>query len=242
MSVAGSVAKPFSAVETGRLSLSVIIPTLNEADRIAALIEQTRQLGPCEIVVVDGGSEDGTAQQARDADLVLNSPPGRALQQNAGAAASRGDVLLFLHADCRLSPGSFEAIREVLQQSGVVAGCFRQHIEADGLRYRLLERGNALRVKMWKWAYGDQGIFVRREIFERLGGFPELDLMEDLFFMRRLKRFGRIALLDGPLHVSARRWQQSGVLRQTLRNWMLTGLAVCGVSPNRLARFYPHVR
>jgi hypothetical protein len=105
-----------------------------------------------------------------------------------------------------------------------------------------MERGNALRVQLFKWAYGDQGIFVRRAIFERLGGFPELRLMEDLYFMKRLKREGRIALIDPPLRISARRWQKQGMLRQTLRNWSLITMAHCGVSPDRLARFYPHVR
>ncbi|MGE5193642.1 MAG: glycosyl transferase family 2, partial [Deltaproteobacteria bacterium] len=91
-------------------------------------------------------------------------------------------------------------------------------------------------------AYGDQGIFVRREVFHRLGGFPSLALMEDLFFMKRLRKEGRLALLDGPLHVSARRWEKQGVIRQTARNWTLTLLAHLGISPNRLANFYPHVR
>ncbi len=110
------------------------------------------------------------------------------------------------------------------------------------MRYRLVESGNALRVKVCKWAYGDQGIFVRREVFEQLGGFPELRLMEDLFFMKKLKKAGRFVLLDSRIHVSPRRWQQTGVLRQTLKNWTLITLAHTIISPNHLARFYPHVR
>ncbi|MFQ5732806.1 MAG: TIGR04283 family arsenosugar biosynthesis glycosyltransferase [Planctomycetaceae bacterium] len=223
-------------------SVSIIIPTLNEADLIGESLEKARAIGDCEILVVDGGSDDGTAERATAAGLVRTSMPGRAVQQNAGAAAATGEVLLFLHADCRLEAGALEAVIDALLDPRVVAGCFRQRIDAPGLRYRLLERGNALRVKLCKWAYGDQGIFVRREAFERVGGFPELQLMEDLFLMKRLKTLGRVVLLDTPLHVSARRWQQQGVARQTLRNWALTLLAQCGVSPNRLARFYPHVR
>ena len=110
------------------------------------------------------------------------------------------------------------------------------------LRYRLLEWGNGFRVKLLKWAYGDQGIFVRRSVFEQLGGFPDLRLMEDLFFMKQLKKQGRFLLLDARLHVSPRRWQQKGIIRQTLRNWTLITLAQCGVSPDRLANYYPHVR
>jgi rSAM/selenodomain-associated transferase 2 len=173
---------------------------------------------------------------------VLVAPRSRALQQNAGAAASRGDTLLFLHADCWLEPGSLDQIARALSDERCVGGCFRQSIAARGWRYRWLERGNALRVMLWGLAYGDQGIFVRREVFNRLGGFPSLALMEDLIFKKRLRREGRVALLDGPLHVSARRWEKQGVFRQTARNWWMTALAWAGVSPNTLARFYPEVR
>jgi rSAM/selenodomain-associated transferase 2 len=221
------------------LRLSIIIPTLNETGRIGELIAHTRTLGECEIVVVDGGSADGTLEQAAAADVRLQAPRGRARQQNAGAAASSGDVLLFLHADCRLEPGAIDAVQAALQDGRCVGGCFRQIIDAHGTAYRLLERGNSWRVRLCRWAYGDQGIFVRREVFERLGGFPDVALMEDLLFVRRLKRAGRFRLLDARIHVSARRWQRHGVVRQTLRNWTLIALALCGVSPDWLARFYP---
>lgn len=222
--------------------VSIIIPTLNEAPSIAKAISRARRLSPAEIIVVDGGSTDDTVANAAAADRVLTSPRGRAAQQNAGAAASRGDVLLFLHADCWLEPGILDAVTAALRDERSVGGCFRQAIDAQGGRYRWLERGNALRVRLWKLAYGDQGIFVRRSVFEQLGGFPALALMEDLFFMKRLRHEGRFVLLDGPLHVSARRWQQRGVVRQTARNWFLTGLAQAGVSPDRLQRLYPHIR
>ena len=224
------------------LSISVIIPTLNEAPRIAELIASTRQVGECEIIVVDGGSTDGTLERASSADIVLSSEPGRAKQQNAGAAASRGDVLLFLHADCRLPVGAFEAIRAAMQDERTVGGCFQQRIAADGWAYRWLERGNARRVRWLGMAYGDQGIFVRRRVFEELGRFADVKLMEDVLLMKRLRRTGRFVLLDERLSVSARRWKRHGIVRQTLRNWLLLTLAMCGVSPNRLARFYPHAR
>jgi rSAM/selenodomain-associated transferase 2 len=224
------------------MRISVVIPALNEADQIGDVVRCTRSMGDCEIIVVDGGSRDETAQRASEADLVLISSSGRANQQNAGAKASSGEVLLFLHADCRLQPGSFEALQAALQNPHCVGGCFKQRIDAQGWNYRLMEWGNATRVRLCQWAYGDQGIFVRRSIFEKLGGFPELRLMEDLYFMKKLKREGRIALIDPPLRISARRWQKTGVLRQTLRNWSLITMAHCGISPNRLARFYPHVR
>ena len=181
--------------------VSIIIPTLNEAERIAELVEQTRGIGDCEVIVVDGESDDETAEKALAADQVQTSARGRAIQQNAGAEAASGDVFLFLHADCRLNTGALDAVVDALRDPSVVGGCFRQHIDAPGVRYRLLEWGNALRVKLWKWAYGDQGIFVRREIFEQLGGFPDQALMEDLFLMKRLKKQGRIVQLDVPLRV-----------------------------------------
>jgi rSAM/selenodomain-associated transferase 2 len=224
------------------MRISVIIPALNEADQIAEVIRSTRLLGDCEIIVVDGGSSDQTSERAGEADLVLTTPPGRAIQQNFGAAASSGEVLLFLHADCRLQTGCLEAVQSALQNPRVAGGCFRQRIDAAGWTYRLMERGNALRVRLLHWAYGDQGIFVRRSVFEKLGGFPELKLMEDLFFMKQLKHEGKLVLLDPPIRISARRWQKTGILRQTLRNWTLITLAHCGVSKDRLAKFYPHVR
>lgn len=224
------------------MPVSVIIPTLNEATQINMAVASARAAGALEVIVVDGGSDDGTTAQAVAADRVIVSARGRAAQQNVGAGVARGDVLLFLHADCRLPPGGLAEMARALASSHVVGGCFQQHIDAPGLRYRWLERGNAWRVRLWGLAYGDQGIFVRRDVFERLGGFPPLALMEDLFFMKRLRREGQIAFLTSRLVVSSRRWQQQGVFRQTARNWFLTTLAQLGVSPDRLARLYPHIR
>ncbi len=231
-----------STLRPPHLPISVIIPTLNEAGRIAELIAATRQVGVCEIIVVDGGSTDGTLDRAISADVVLSSEPGRAKQQNAGAMASHGEALLFLHADCQLPAGAFEALRAALQDGRTVGGCFQQRIEADGWAYRWLERGNAWRVRWLGMAYGDQGIFIRRDVFEELGRFADVRLMEDVLLMKRLRRTGRFVLLDARLSISARRWQRHGIVRQTLRNWLLLILAICGVSPNHLARFYPNTR
>ena len=224
------------------LRISIVIPTLNEAAQIGELIRQTRQVGECEIIVVDGGSGDGTRERSTEADRILTSEPGRARQQNRGAASASGDVLLFLHSDCRLPGGAFRSIRTVLDDPHTVGGCYRQSIDAEGIGYRLLEWGNAIRVRWWKMAYGDQAIFVRKTVFDELGGFPDLRLMEDVYLMKRLRRQGRFVLIDEPIRVSARRWQQRGLVRQTLRNWVLLMMARCGVHPDRLARFYPHIR
>jgi len=220
------------------LNISIIIPTLNEADRIAALIDDTRLLGNCEIIVVDGHSDDGTPQRAAAADRCLTAPRGRARQMNAGAAAARGDVLLFLHADCRLAPGSLDAVRTLLDDPRTVAGSFRQRIDAPGWGFRCLEWGNNLRVRLFGRAYGDQGIFVRRGAFDQLGGFPDVPFLEDAIFSKTIRKLGRLRLAEGIIHVSARRWERAGIVRQTLRNWTILLLARLGVSPARLAKMY----
>ena len=224
------------------MRISIIIPTLNEANNIQGLIEQTRALGSCEIIVVDGNSTDDTVARAAGADQVLTSVAGRAKQQNFGACSSTGDVLLFLHADCRLAETSLASISEVMRDQRVIGGCFQQRIEAPGWRYRIIERGNAARVRWLGMAYGDQAIFVRKTVFESVGRFPDLRLMEDVFLMKRLTKLGKFVLLPDRLTVSARRWQKHGIIRQTLRNWTLLTFAFCGVSPDRLARYYPNTR
>ncbi len=224
------------------MSISVIIPTLNEAGCIAATIGSLRGQSPGEILVVDGGSSDGTLDQAREANLVLQAPPGRAGQMNAGAARARGGLLIFLHADCRLEAGALDAAGRCLAKPGVIACCFRMHVEADGPWFRCLEACASARVRLAGWIYGDQGLAIRRRDFATLGGFPSLRFLEDLFFSRRLKHLGRLIVLNRRIFVSPRRWQQAGLLRQSLRNWKLTALALAGVHPDRLAASYPQVR
>jgi len=221
---------------------SVIIPALNEATGIARTLRSARADGPYEIIVVDGGSTDATREQAASADLVLSGPRGRAVQMNLGAAHASGDALLFLHADCEPEPGWLAAIGKTLSRRGVIAGCFRMRVAEPGALYRLIDACAAARVRLSGIVYGDQGLFLRRETFTAVGGFPPLRLMEDVYLSLRLRRLGRVALASARLRVSARRWQRAGLVRQTLRNWTLTALAVAGVQPDRLARFYPVVR
>jgi rSAM/selenodomain-associated transferase 2 len=224
------------------MTVSIIIPTLNEATCIAATIRVLRRETPQEIIVADGGSTDSTQEYARGADLVVASPPGRAAQMNAGAARASGKHLLFLHADCTLQVGAVAAIAPALRGRGVIAGCFSMRVDADGTLFRAIDASATARVRLTGIAYGDQGLFLRRDSFERLGGFPPLRLMEDVFLSRRLCLHGRVVVLPHQIHVSPRRWQKHGIVRQSLRNWALTTLALAGVSPDRLATFYPHVR
>ena len=222
--------------------LSIIIPVLNEASRIAGAVQHAWDLKPHEVIVVDGGSSDGTAEiAARQSCTLLHSARGRAIQQNTGAYSAGGEVLLFLHADTWLAPAAAEQIARALGKDGLVAGAFCQRIEAPGRIYRMVERGNALRARVLGLPYGDQGIFLGSKIFRQLGGFPNVALMEDVLLMQQIRRVSPPALLPGPLNVSPRRWEKYGIVRQTLRNWSLLLAFELGASPKRLAQFYqPH--
>jgi rSAM/selenodomain-associated transferase 2 len=224
------------------MPVSVIIPTLNEAACLSETIQAVRRQAPHEIIVADGGSTDATRAAAAGADLFLQVPRGRASQMNAGAACATGDALLFLHADCTLEGGALDEAERALRTPGVVAGCYRMTVAAPGVLYRLIDACATARVRLTGIAYGDQGLFLRRAAFARLGGFPRLRLMEDVFLSRQLSRHGRVVVVARRIGVSARRWQHVGLLRQTLRNWALTALAAAGVHPDRLAIAYPAIR
>ena len=222
------------------MRVSIVIPTLNEERNIVHAVETALATRAEEVVVVDGGSEDSTRRLARQTRAtVIRSAPGRAVQQNTGARASCGDILLFQHADNWLADSAVDQLREAFSDDNLATACFQQRIDAPGMRYRLLEWGNAWRARWLRLPYGDQGIAVRRSTFDRIGGFPEVPIMEDFMLMRSLARTSRPAVLAGPIHVSARRWARYGVIRQTLANWSLALACRLGVSPVTLARFYP---
>jgi len=221
---------------------SIIIPTWNEEVALPVTLAALRRDFDGEILVVDGGSTDRTRVVASLADRVLVAPPSRASQMNFGAREASGDILLFLHADCTLESGALEEALRHLRRPDVAAGCFQMSIPQPDRLYRSIEACATARVRLFGIIYGDQGFYLRRETFERAGGFPNLRLMEDIFLSLRLRRIGRIAVANKRIFVSARRWQRTGIVRQTLRNWALTALAAAGVHPNRLARYYPSIR
>jgi rSAM/selenodomain-associated transferase 2 len=226
------------------MSLSIIIPCLNESAVIGSALDALRpyrQRG-AEVLVVDGGSSDDTLVKAREgADRLLNTARGRALQMNAGAKVARGTVLLFLHADCRLPADADLLIREGLQRAGKKWGRFDVRLSSRFLMLRIVGELMNLRSRASGIATGDQGIFVDRTLFEAVGGFPEIPLMEDIELSRRLKRHERPLCIPDPVTVSARRWEKHGVLRTILLMWRLRLAYWCGANPQTLAlRYAPH--
>lgn len=227
--------------------ISVVIPVLNEASRIGERLAQLGAMpGLGEVIVVDGGSSDGTPDLVRRAPAVraLAAPRGRGPQQNAGARAARGDVLLFLHADVALPPDAAAWIERTFRDPSVVAGAFRTHTVDDDARggwAGALLRLADVRSRITRFPYGDQAIFVRRRAFERVGGFPDQPLMEDLELSRRLRRIGRIATVPASVRVSGRRFLASP-LRAVVSMRLLPVLYRLGVAPSVLARLYGNPR
>jgi hypothetical protein len=220
-------------------SLSVIIPALNEAGLIGRTLAALAQASPAELLVVDGGSTDGTPGIAAAAGArVLHARPPRAIQMNAGAAAAGGAHLVFLHADTHLPPDFGAQVRRTLALPGAAAGAFRLKIEGAGRGLRLIEQVANLRSRILGLPYGDQALFLTREAFWQAGGFPPLAIMEDYEFLRRLRRRGRILLAPGSALTSARRWQQLGILRTWLINQAIIAAYALGVPPERLAAWY----
>lgn len=216
---------------------SVIIPALNEQAFVGDAIRSAWSAGAGEVVLCDGGSQDDTVAVAGRVGVskIVRSFAGRGLQMNAGARLATRELLLFLHADSRLSSDCLEQI------SGAGSpdwGAFVQRIDSARQIYRLIERGNAARVRWRSMPFGDQATFICSELFARVGGFPEVPLMEDVMLARKLRRSSRPALLPGPVITSPRRWEARGVIRQTARNWTIQLAYWTGSSPERLANWY----
>jgi len=221
--------------------ISVVIPVLKEADRIAATLAALAPLRARghEVIVVDGGSCDDTAALARGAaDRVVSAPRGRAGQMNAGAALARGEVLIFLHADTRLPENADARILQGLAASGRAWGRFDVRIEGESRLLPMIAFFMNLRSRSTGIATGDQAIFVRRDAFERAGGFPPLELMEDIALSSSLKRISRPLCLADKAVTSGRRWERRGVLRTVLLMWRLRLKFFFGAAPASLARLY----
>jgi rSAM/selenodomain-associated transferase 2 len=226
------------------MKLSVIVPMLNEERTFASALAAIRRGAPdAEIVVVDGGSIDASIAVAEPlANSVISAPRGRAQQMNSGAKAASGDALAFVHADSMVPRDFGDAIGAALSDPQIVGGRFDVELDESTLICRLIGALISIRSRLSRTGTGDQAIFARRDVFERLGGFPDIALCEDLDFARRLKRAGRVACLRSRVITSARRWRNRGFARTILRMWTIRLLYLAGVSPAQLARMYLDVR
>jgi rSAM/selenodomain-associated transferase 2 len=223
------------------LTISVILPVLNEAETINGVIGHLRKLDcPVEVIVIDGDPAGGTIAEIRDRDVrTAVSRRGRADQMNLGASLASGDILLFLHADTLLPAEAFGRMRTCLADEAVVGGAFSLGIDSPRRIFRITERYVALRTRLTRIPFGDQAIFLRREYFIRIGEYAPIPIMEDVELMSRIRRRGDgICILPEKVATSPRRWEQEGILYATARNWMLQALYCCGVKPKTLARFY----
>ena len=221
--------------------LSIIIPVLNEGDDIAAALDALGHLRTAgtEVIVVDGGSRDATVERAQlRADRVVLATRGRALQMNAGAERASGDVLLFLHADTRLPAEADRVVLNGLDQSRRVWGRFDVKIDGRSRLLPVVAWLMRLRSRLTGIATGDQAIFLRRDAFQAVGGFPALALMEDIAICKRLKRLGRPLCLRACVTTSGRRWEKNGVLSTILLMWRLRFAYFLGADPKQLARQY----
>ena len=224
------------------VSVGIVLPVYNEAvilDR--ALDHLARIAESCPVVVVDGGSiDDSTAIARRLFRTEVCTEPNRGLQMNAGARCLGTDVLLFLHADSQLPREFLTCIHKAVADPSVAGGCFQ-------LRFDYAHP----MLRFYSWCathpgrffhFGDQGFFVRREIFRKMGGYRQLPFLEDVDFLRRLRRYGRFVVAPAPIITSARRFLRRGVVRQQLVNILVVALFELGVSPQRLVRLYPPIR
>jgi rSAM/selenodomain-associated transferase 2 len=226
------------------VTITVIIPTLNEESAIEQTVRHTASLGFDHIFVVDGGSCDQTRAIADGLGLarVLTAQPGRARQLNTGAKISRGDTLLFLHADTLLPDTAKQNIESALADPVIVGGRFDVRFDSPSAWGRVISGFMNLRSRLTGISTGDQAMFVRRNIFEQLGGFSEIPIMEDIEFSTRLKRTGLTRALRETVTTSFRRWEQQGALRTILLMWTIRFLYWMGVNPQYLAHLYKAVR
>jgi rSAM/selenodomain-associated transferase 2 len=233
--------RPTQDPATAAARLSIVVPVLDEAVNLQRLLpDLAARFGEAEVIVVDGGSADASAAVARAAPGVrcVPSPAGRARQMNAGAAAASGDVLLFLHADTVLPDGAVAAIVGALRDPAVVGGRFDVRFSSPRWPLRMVAALMNRRSRLTSIATGDQAIFVRRPIFETLGGYPPIPLMEDIELTKRLKRQGPVAALRLRVTTSSRKWEREGIARTITLMWILRFLYWCGMDPAKLHRWY----
>ncbi|MEN8200448.1 MAG: TIGR04283 family arsenosugar biosynthesis glycosyltransferase [Thermodesulfobacteriota bacterium] len=218
-------------------NISIIVPTLDEADNLAALHSIASMAN--ELIIADGGSEDETVRLAKEYSFqVVVSHGGRGAQLNAGAAAAASPLLLFLHADTRLPADFPEAVTACLENPATILGAFSLQVETGRPLIRLICRAANIRSKILQLPYGDQALFLRKDTFNKLGGFPEIPIMEDYALVKSAQKAGQVVTLSQAVTTSTRRWQKLGPIRTTLVNQLMLAGYHLGISPVKLALFY----
>ncbi|MDJ0596952.1 MAG: TIGR04283 family arsenosugar biosynthesis glycosyltransferase [Pleurocapsa sp. MO_226.B13] len=219
--------------------ISIIIPVLNEAAIIKSTLDRLQDNANLEVIVVDGGSQDNTVIIVREMGVkVITASGGRSAQMNAGAKIAQGDILLFLHGDSKLPPEFFSLTLKTLKQPKAIAGAFELAIEGEARSLRWIELLVKMRSHLFSLPYGDQGIFITKQAFAEVGGFPNLPIMEDFELIQRLKKKGNIAIAPAAVTTSGRRWQKLGVWKTTLINQLIIAGYYLGISPTKLSKFY----
>ena len=223
--------------------ISIIIPTLNEEAHLPKTLAAVAGIDKCEVILVDGGSSDQSVAVATQYGCtVLPSPPGRAKQMNTGATVARGEIFIFLHADTVLPCGFSQTVSDALSRKNVIAGAFSLQLDNTGLKYRIICRGANIRSSLLQLPYGDQALFIKKDTFQQLGGYPDLPIMEDYAFVKLLKSHGHISILPDFVISSARRWENLGVMKTTCINQIIVFSYHLGIAPHRLARWYQRLK
>ncbi|MCP4580421.1 MAG: glycosyltransferase family 2 protein [candidate division Zixibacteria bacterium] len=219
--------------------ISVIIPTLNEVGNITRVTNHIREILPrAEIIISDGGSQDGTPRKVSGMAKIITAEKGRSRQMNAGAKVAQGKILWFLHSDCLPSERSGDLILGALVNDEIVGGGFRWALKGSKWYYGSVTAMAHIKNKLRKNLFGDMGIFVRRNVFEKLNGYADVPFLEDVEFTARLKKVGKIRILDEKLHSSDRRLLEKGPLRSFIKNDLIKLAYGLGFSPGYLAKFY----
>ena len=222
--------------------ISVIMPVYNEERVICRALDNIAGCKNVEIILIDGGSSDETLQKAEKYPIkIIQSFRNRAYQLNKGCQIAKGRILLFLHADCLLEENSFNAVRACIDE-GFIGGCFEHKIDSSRLIFRFIEKSGHLRAKFSKIFYGDQVIFVRKDIYFRIGGIDEVELFDDVIFSKKLRKIGETCVLNKKAFSSARRWETQGIIKTTLINWLISLGFLFGISPEKLKKIYLDVR
>lgn len=223
--------------------ISIIVPVYNEEKVLSENAPRLHKLAQhAELIIVDGGSTDRSVELASCLGKILMGKKGRAVQMNYGAGFAQSNILFFLHADTFTCADTLKSIEKNIMNNGFIGGCLTQRIDREGARYRLIENFGNIRARLTKIFYGDQGIFVRKDIFSKIGGFPEVPIMEDIIFTKKLRRTGKTIVLKDKISVSARRWEKKGVIKTVLVYSFLNFSYWMKVSLNKISSFYADLR